>query len=154
MHNGKINTMSSSFFSKEIWNNDIFLPKVSLCSQTRAKCLFYKVKELFVTSLHNLPTLALIKRNTCIHYFNITHELTCCWQINFINSLIKRILINNTSSTSVVLLYICTYLHTTEFWNKKWPEGFDVNLRKKVMLVANRNMKTVSDQAKSPFCLW
>lgn len=50
----------------------------------------------------------------------------------------------------MVLLYIP---HALDKLSSGILEGFDVNLRKKAMLVTKRNMKTVSDQAKSPFCL-
>lgn len=64
--------------------------------------LFYKVKESifcdFTAGIYQLH----IKCNTHSHYFILifTHELTCCWQSSFRNSLIKWCtLINSSSST-------------------------------------------------------
>lgn len=95
-----------------------------------------------------------IKCNTHSHYFILifTHELTCCWQSSFRNSLIKWCTLIN-SSSSTLWYFKCTL--------DKQSSGIRNDLQdltwiseKKTMSVANRNMKAVSDQANSPFCLW
>lgn len=151
--------MISSRREIHVWNPGLrnwFLWKSIQSRAGQIALLYYKVRDRTSLWLHcrDLSIPSQLKCSTCSHHFNI-HPWAYLLLAEEFYKQFNKMLHSDQQNLRHLGSTLIVWTHTLDKLRSETRNGLQgsTQISEKVMLVVNRNMKTLSDQAESPFCL-